>query len=106
MNRLTMILLMMSFASCRSFERQLICNKIDEYKISVSESCVFSPKHNTCYCSEFDFDTWRVKGELRREPLDYCEGFQGFRTKEGLSNIQPNMTALKRLKEDSCNVKQ
>lgn len=97
-----MMLLTIFFVSCQSAERGTLCKAVRDYTPEVTEACTFSPKHNTCYCSEFDFDSWKIKGEIRREPLDHCEGYFGFNMKENTKEIRPKMEALKRLKEDSC----
>ena len=103
MKNFIILLSMIYFASsCRSPERALICKAIEDYQVRPTESCIVSVKHNTCYCADFDVNLWENTSDLRREPLDYCEGFQGVRIEFGQLNIKPNFKALQRLKEESC----
>lgn len=98
------VLSMMFFVnSCNSLERKAICNEVTKYQIKETEVCVVSIKNNACLCSDkFDVNSWSYSTDFRAEPLDYCDGIMGVRSKFALAEIQPKFKALQRLRESSC----
>ena len=100
----TFALLMMFFVvSCRSFERELLCNEIDKYQVIETEACIVSIKYNACLCtSNFDVNSWTALEDYRKEPLEYCDGIMGVKRDFALAEIEPNFVALQRLRESSC----
>ena len=106
MSKFITILLMTYFASsCRSVERALICNEVDKYQVKPTETCIISVSRDTCYCADFDVNSWSTTSDLRRNPLEYCEGIQGIKSEFAIGEIRPKFIALQRLRESSCKVK-
>lgn len=100
--------LLMTFllGSCRSVERATICHEVAKYQVEPTEACVVSMKHLACFCGPFDVNTWEFTGELVEDHLDKCDGIVGVQTSFGIQHITPNFTALQRLREESCKVKE
>lgn len=98
------VLLMMFFvSSCRSVERALICNEVDNYQVDETEVCIVSIRLNSCLCTtNFDINSWTSTNDFTHNALDYCDGFMGVRRDFALREIQPKFKALQRLRESSC----
>lgn len=102
MKRITILLLMSSLTSCRSFERQVICQQIAEHQIKPVQLCDISFQFNRCRCRNFDFNSWTALDKPVDHPLEYCEGIAGFPLETIASDIRPNVKALYTLKGNLC----
>lgn len=101
-NFILLLLMIYVASSCRSVERQLICNEVEKYQIAPTESCITSIKFESCLCAPFDVNTWSITGDYEKKPLEYCDGIEGVKVEFGVQEIQPKFIALQRLREESC----
>src|SRR5690606_31317200 len=90
------VLLMIFLSSCRSVERTLVCNAVEDYSVGVIEACTYSHQFKGCYCYDFDFESWSAVSDVRREDESYCDDLQGFKLDYSLQHIQPKIKALSR----------
>jgi len=72
MRMITTLLWMIFFlSSCRSFERQVICQEIDKYQIKPIPLCDVSFQFNRCRCRCFDYNKWETLPDIKK-----CKNFQ------------------------------
>lgn len=102
MKMVTMMLLMISLVACRSFERALVCNEVEENKLGELLMCHYSVKFDKCKCKMMDLDNFAEITNLVEYPLDYCDGLAGFKVDTWSEEIGPKLKALSRLKEERC----
>lgn len=94
--------LMISLVGCRSAERVIICNEINNNTLGVFEICEFSWTFNQCRCKKIDLDNFKEVSEMQDYPLSYCDGVAGFKAAEWGKDIGPKLRALSRLKVERC----
>lgn len=102
MKTVTTIALMISLVGCRSFERSLVCNEVEENKLGELLMCHYSVKFDKCKCKTIDLDNYSEVTGLAEYPLSYCDGLAGFKTDTWGENIGPKLKALNRLKVERC----
>lgn len=101
--RLIMIALLMTFlTSCRSIQRTLVCNELQNHKINPVTLCDISIKFDRCRCRTFDVNSWNSLSEAENFPLSHCDGLAGFKVDEIAGEIRPKIKAMYRLKENLC----
>ena len=102
MKTVIMMLLMISLVGCRSFERALVCNEVEENKLGEMLMCHYSVKFDKCKCKMINLDNYTEITSLTEYPLSYCDGLAGFKTESWGEDIGPKLRALSRLKEERC----
>lgn len=105
MSKLTVALLMILLAGCKSAERAFVCNAVDSYKLGVHEICESSIRFNYCRCKKINLDTWtELTPFVDEEDTSKCDGLTGFKPNVWGKDLGLKFRALTRLKEERCNV--
>lgn len=94
--------LMISLVGCRSVERALVCNAVEDNYIGEMEICEYSHTFTQCRCKLIEFDTFRELTQMQDYPLSHCDGLAGFKVNDWGKEIGPKLRALSRLKEERC----
>lgn len=101
MKILIIVTLMISLVGCESFERALVCNKIEDNKLGEVTICEYSETFNHCRCKQLDLDSFTEITKMQPYPMSFCDGLMGFNA-ETWKEVGPKLRALNRLKEERC----
>lgn len=101
MKKLTLGILILSLAGCRSAEVAIVCSAVENNSLGVHEMCSYSYQFDSCYCKQVDMDTFTDLTKLKEVPLERCDGVSGL-SSDSWASVGPKLKALNRLKVERC----